>query len=161
IADANKSAATVSDFSIGKYVFRLTVTDNEGAKSSDEITVTVEGADKPRVFAGNDRTIALPQNSIELHGGASIEKGIITGYRWTKQSGGAATLSGENTKILVASDLEVGVYVFRLTATADNGQTGYDDIQITVRRAANTAPVADAGPDHTIDEDSGPFTLLG
>ena len=161
IADANKSAATVSDFSIGKYVFRLTVTDNEGAKSSDEITVTVEGADKPRVFAGNDRTIVLPENSIELHGGASVEKGIITGYRWTKRSGGAATLSGENTKILVASDLEVGVYVFRLTATADNGQTGYDDIQITVRRAANTAPVADAGPDHTIDEDSGPFTLVG
>ena len=161
LTDANTTAATVSDFDGGTYVFRLTVTDDNGAKGSDDITVVVKKPGKLNVYAGNDRTIQLPENKIVLKGEASVDKGIITDYEWSMLSGGSATLSGENSATLTADNLEEGVYVFRLTAKADNGLADNDDIRITVKGRENTAPVANAGPDHNIEHDLESFVIVG
>ena len=42
ISDADHAIATVSGLMEGDYSFRLTVTDAENAKSTDDVTVTVK-----------------------------------------------------------------------------------------------------------------------
>lgn len=99
----------------------------------------------PEVDAGADTAITLPTNSIVLNGSATDpDGGTIVSYQWTQESGPAnATLSGELTADLDASDLIVGEYVFRLTVTDDENTTGFDEVTITVLpENGNMAPTA-------------------
>src|SRR5882762_10329985 len=152
LTNANTANLTASGLVAGTYVFRLTVTDNQGAQGTDDATVTVNPAANvaPVANAGPDQTITLPTNSVVLNGSGSDSDGSIISYAWTKISGGAATLVNANTANLTASGLVAGTYVFRLTVTDNQGAQGTDDATVTVNPAANVAPVANAGPDQTI-----------
>jgi poly(3-hydroxybutyrate) depolymerase len=104
----------------------------------------------PTVNAGADKTITLPTNSVELQGSASDADGISS-YTWTKVSGGTASLSGQTTSKLKASNLVAGTYVFRLTVKDNKGLAKSDDVAVTVKKSSgNVAPVANAGPDRTV-----------
>src|SRR5690606_25359108 len=104
----------------------------------------------PTVNAGADKTITLPTNSVELQGSASDADGIAS-YTWTKVSGGTASLSGQTTSKLKASNLVAGTYVFRLTVKDNKGLAKSDDVAVTVKKSSgNVAPVANAGPDRTV-----------
>ncbi|MEJ0033787.1 MAG: PKD domain-containing protein [Bacteroidota bacterium] len=126
----------------GTYVFRLTVVDNLGATSYDDVTVTVTATSNqpPTVNAGNDQSITLPTSSVTLPSTASDAGGSITAYSWTKQSGPAATMTNANTATLSASSLTAGTYVFRETVTDNGGLTAYDEVTVIVN-AAPSAPV--------------------
>lgn len=148
----NAGSTTLSGLVAGTYVFRLTVTDNAGATATDNVTVTVNPApnQSPSVSAGNDITITLPTNSTTLHGTAS-DDGTISSYAWTRVSGPATyTLGTPNAATTTLNGLVQGVYVFRLTATDDDGATGTDNITVTVNPNPNQAPVANAGTNITI-----------
>src|SRR4029077_19224722 len=99
LTNANTANLTASGLVAGTYVFRLTVTDNQGAQGSDDVTVTVNPATNvaPVANAGTDKTITLPANSVVLNGSGTDSDGSIAGYVWTKTSGGAATLTNANT----------------------------------------------------------------
>ncbi|MEB8330819.1 hypothetical protein OO009_15810, partial [Flavobacteriaceae bacterium KMM 6897] len=74
-------------------------------------------------------TITLPTNSATFNGtGTDPDGGAISSYQWTQQPGGpnTATMSGEDTADLTVSGLVEGNYVFRLTVTDDQNETGTD-----------------------------------
>ncbi len=150
LTNINSATLSVSNMVEGAYTYRLTVTDNLGATSSDVVQVTVNAAPvnvAPTANAGVDRSITLPINSVVLNGTGNDTDGTIAGYSWAKVSGPAATLSGQNTNALTVDNMVAGSYVFRLTVTDNQGATGTDDVIVTVQPAVvNQSPIANAGP---------------
>jgi len=149
LTNAASAVLSLSGLVQGTYIFRLTVTDNNSATGSNDMTLTVQAANAaPTANAGPTRTITLPTNSTTLNGSGSDVDGTIATYFWEKVSGPAATLTGANTATLSLTNLVVGSYVFRLTVTDNNGATGTSQTTVTVLPlATNQSPVADAGPD--------------
>ena len=146
----------------GVRVFRLTVTDNQGATGFSEVTITVNASNQPPTAnAGNNQTIALPASTVNLEGSGSDVDGTIASYAWTQVSGTSATIttpSEQNTSITGLTT--TGVRVFRLTVTDDLGATGFNDVTITVN-AANQPPTANAGANQTINPPTTTASLTG
>ena len=91
----------------------------------------------PAAMAGDDQTLVLPASSVTLAGMAHDLDGSISSYAWSQTSGPAtATLSGATTASLTASGLVAGTYLFRLTVTDNQGATGFDEVTVTVNKAA-------------------------
>jgi hypothetical protein len=130
-------STTVSGLTQGNYNFRLTVTDNSGATATDEVGVVVNAASNqpPMVGAGSNQTILLPTNTVTLSGTASDADGSVTGYSWTNQSGGSATIASPSGSSTTVSGLVQGVYVFRLTVSDNGGATAFSEVTVTVNAA--------------------------
>jgi len=154
LTNAASPTVTTSNLIQGVYTFRLTVTDNLGATGFANVTVTVNAAPvnvAPTANAGADQTITLPTNSVVLVGSGNDPDGTIATYNWTLFSGPAATLTGQTTATLTASNLVAGTYVFRLTVTDNQSAIGFDNIIVTVQPAAvNQSPLVDVGPDFSL-----------
>lgn len=151
----NTSSANLSVLNLvaGIYIFRLTATDNAGASSFDELTLTVNSAlnQMPIVNAGTDNLITLPLNSLTINAVANDVDGTISTYSWTKQSGGNATLTNSTTKDLLLTDLLAGTYIFRLTVTDNLGASAFDEITISViNSGVNIKPIVNAGANQTL-----------
>jgi hypothetical protein len=119
-------------------VFRLMVTDNNGATANDDVTVVVNnvaspGNQAPIAKAGNDITVPLPSAGITLNGSASSDAdGKIISYKWVKISGPTTfTLLTPLAATTVLSNLVAGIYEFQLTVTDDKGATGTDTVTVT------------------------------
>jgi gliding motility-associated-like protein len=103
----------------------------------------------PTSNAGPDKSITLPTNSIILNGSGTSSTGI-TGYQWSKKSGGAATLTNATTANLSVAGMVEGTYVFELRVTDASG-FAFDEVTVNVLPvAANQNPVANAGGNKTI-----------
>lgn len=132
---------------------RFTVTDS---------TVTPPTNLPPTVNAGTDRTITLPTSSLSITGTATDTDGTVVGYAWTQTSGpSSATLSGATTATVAISNLIAGTYVFKLTATDNNGGTGSDNVAVTVNPAVNVAPTANAGVNKVLTLPTNSVVLSG
>jgi hypothetical protein len=143
----------------GTYVYRLTVTDNLNATATDEVQVDVLPLNQvPIVNAGSDQTISLPASTVNLAGTAS-DDGFVTTYAWTKQSGPSATITTPAAASTSVTGLTAGTYVFRLTATDNNGISAFDEVTVTV--VTNQAPSANAGADQFVLLPSSTATLSG
>jgi len=148
----------INGLSQGTYTFRLTVTDNDGASSTDDIVITVNAAinQPPVANAGSDITMTLPQNSTMLIGSGYDADGTIAAYSWSYRSGPGNTYYSLNSPASASTGLNSlvqGVYVFRLTVTDNSGATGIDSVRVTVVGAtppANQPPSANAGSDITL-----------
>jgi hypothetical protein len=168
ISSANTAATDITNLQQGVYVFRLTVTDNDGATATNDVQVTVNdapvGNTAPTAVAGADQTITLPQNTVSLNGSGTDADGTIASYEWTKVSGPAGgNISSASTAATDITNLQQGVYVFRLTVTDNDGATATNDVQVTVNAApvGNTAPTAVAGADQTITLPQNTVSLTG
>lgn len=188
LSHTSASRMRASNLKKGRYVFRLTAKDNDGAVRSDQMTVVVKGTASnnnddnrkpekktssknslPVVSAGPDRVITLPSNTISIQGKASDKDGKIVSYDWAKTYGRRADISGGNSSRVRISNLERGVYIFRLRAKDNDGGVKDDYFKITVngskagapKRKENTStgnksgssnaiPYADAGPDRVL-----------
>ena len=128
-------------------------------KSTPVSTTTTNNP--PVVSAGADKSITLPANEVYIQGTASDNDGSIASYKWTKVSGGSASLEAATTSKLRAYNLVQGTYVFRLTVADNKGATKYDDVQVTVNPTSTTniPPVANAGPDKSTS--SSTYTVVG
>jgi hypothetical protein len=142
ITSPSTASTSVTGLVQGSYNFRLTVTDNLGASSSSDVTVTVNGNNQPpTVNAGLDQTITLPSNSVTLSGTASDADGTVTTYAWTKTSGGAATITSPSAPSTTITGLAQGNYTFRLSVTDNLGAVSTDDVNVIV----NAEPVPGSG----------------
>lgn len=161
ISNAALAETGIGALQKGTYVFRLTVTDNDGDTGYDDVTIAVADADPapvnklPVVNAGPNQTISLPLNTVTLRGTASDPDGTITNYSWTRVSGPATgvVIQSPNNAVTNVTGLQQGTYIFRLKVTDNSGATATDDVQIKVDpslSASNQPPIADAGPDKTI-----------
>ena len=165
LSATNTASITVSNLQAGTYTYRLTVTDNNGATDTDNVTVNVNAAppnQAPVSNAGPNRTITLPNSTASLTGSGTDADGTIASYRWQQVSGpSASVLSATNTPNITVSSLQVGVYTYRLTVTDDDGATAIDDVTVTVNNALNQAPVANAGINRTITLPTNSVNLTG
>ena len=121
-------------FFVGVTEVVLTVTDDEGATDTDNVTITVEafvGNVPPTADAGPDQTVTDADNSgsedVTLDGSASADPdGTIDIWSWAVD--GTEIATGETATV----PFDVGVTTVTLTVTDDEGATGTDDVVITV-----------------------------
>lgn len=155
ILDVTASNTDLTGLTAGEYVYRLTVTDNGGLVTTDEVKITVQGAttNKPPVAnAGADQTVRIPAGTVQLDGTASQDPdGTIASYSWKKISGptGGNLTTATAAKTTVTDLLTAGVYVYELTVKDNEGTAATDQVRIAVN-AGNKAPVANAGNNITI-----------
>lgn len=138
----------------GNYRYRVTVTDNQGARSSSTAEVVITGAavvnKNPVANAGTTKQLTLPLNSVQLSGaGSSDPDGSIAAYEWSQESGPFTAMITNPTAVNpTVSALQKGSYYFKLKVTDNSGAFSTDYVQVYVDGTAalpNTAPVADAG----------------
>lgn len=151
--DANVVNPTLNGLQAGVYVFKLTVTDNQGAVDADTVQMTINPLPNqlPVANAGNDQVLA-GSSSTTLDGSASYDPdGNIAQFNWAQTGGaGGVTISGNVAKPVV-SGLVPGIYMFKLTVTDNRGGTAEDSVQVTVNAPPpNQPPVANAGGDQTV-----------
>jgi hypothetical protein len=138
IVSPNNSTTLLDNLLEGEYVFRLTVTDNNGATGSDDVNVTVLQSPvgvPPTANAGGNIPVRLPATSTILYGNNSYAPpgATITGYSWAKISGPSGSILVSPTSAVTnLTNLVQGQYVYRLTVTASNSLTGTSDATITV-----------------------------
>lgn len=165
LATPNTANTQVNGLLVGTYVFRLRVTDNRGGTAEDLVSVLVNPANviAPMVNAGTDLSIQSPASTSQLTGTATPGAGsTIQSVRWTQVSGpNTATIATSTAVQTNLSGLVVGVYVFQLSATSNQGATSVDSVQLTVVAGANVAPMANAGPDQTINLPTATANLSG
>lgn len=154
IGSASSASTSISALIEGTYVFRLTVTDNQGATGTDDVQIAVNPVvvinNPPTANAGVDKTVQLPINSVTLSGSGTDSDGTIASYAWTQVSGpNTASIGTPSSASTTVSGLVEGSYTFRLTVKDNSGASANDDVNVTVK-AANVAPTANAGSDQTI-----------
>ncbi len=167
---SNTLTLNVSDMGIGTYVFTLKAVDNDGNEVSDNVQVTIlpiPPNKPPFVVAGTNTAIQLPTNTVTLNGVVTDEDGTVESLKWTQLAGPvAAELENATTLNLTAKGLIEGSYIFRLSATDNDGDTGSGDALVFVDSENNTAkkpPVVFAGEDVLINLSDGltEYVFLG
>lgn len=141
ITNANATSTTVSNLVVGTYLLRLTATDDEAATASDSVWITLSTRPNtaPVVEAGANVSITLPINSVQLNGTVNDAENNVQQISWTVRSGPAgAVIANANAATTSVSNLVVGTYLFRLTATDAEAATGADSVWVTVNPQPTT-----------------------
>ena len=129
----------------GPYVATLAVTDDRGARATDQAAVTVNAP--PVANAGDDVT-GTSGVAVELDGSASRDPdGSVTVWRW--EFGDGTEARGAQVSHAWAVP---GTYLVRLTVTDNRGAEASDLAlaAIDVVPSGNRPPVADAGADQVV-----------
>jgi pimeloyl-ACP methyl ester carboxylesterase len=130
-SNSNALRPTISHYTSGTYVFRITVKDDDGAVRTDDVTVKFDNP--PIVNAGGDKSIKLPTSTFTIAGSASDSDGSIKKYTWSKYSGPELTLTNKESSKVTLSRLLKGTYVLRLSAWDNSGLQTSDMITINVQ----------------------------
>ena len=156
----NSATVTVENLVTGTYNFQLEVKYDKGRSAMDTVQVIVnkDSNANPTANAGNDETITLPTNSVNLLGSGNDKDGTIDSYSWTKVSGPSSyKISNATSDSTEVSGLVEGTYQFELKVTDDKGATAKDTLQIQVNQEAssiqennNSLPSVNAGLDQSI-----------
>ena len=137
-------------------VFELTVTDDDGATSTDTVTITVESPNFTPIANAGTNQIVESGARVTLDGRGSHDiDGDIVSYLWSRMGGSensGVTLSNTNTvqPSFVADTVATGdqnvTHIFSLVVMDDEGASSTaNQVTITVE-PTNLAPIADAGP---------------
>jgi hypothetical protein len=154
--------------------FKLTVTDDGGMTASATCIVNVTPAPPanraPVADAGPDQTV-VEGSMVALDGSNSSDPdGTIVSYAWSQTAGPAVALSNAANAnptftAPAATARTTGTatsLTFQLTVTDSGGLTAGTTciVNVTPAASADQPPVADAGPDQTVEEGS-PASLDG
>jgi lipopolysaccharide export system protein LptC len=137
-----------------QLVFELTVTDNDGATASDQITITVDpqANTPPTVEAGSDQSVSASQ-IVTLLGSSADSDGTVVTWQWSQLSGMPVTLINADQASASFSSPAVTVMeelLFELSVTDDAGASTADRILITINPTVNSPPTVNAGIDQTV-----------
>ena len=134
------STLTLTNILAGTYIFQLSVQDNGGAVTNDQVTVTVTPVINvaPVVNAGADQLLTLPISQVQLTGTATDSDGTIASLLWTEISGPTVTMTNTTTLTLALTNLLTGTYVFQLSAKDNGGTVANDQVTVMVAPAVIT-----------------------
>jgi hypothetical protein len=134
----------------GVYQFELTVTDDDGASSTDRVLVTVTNV-VPVANAGPD-VAGVEGTPVTIVGTAQAASVDEVEFGWTLISAPVSTPYTTDGATLTFTPQDNGEYRFRISAGDDDGPAiTTDDVTITV---SNAPPVANAGADQSASEAS-------
>jgi PKD repeat protein len=130
--------------STGTYSATLTVTDNEGAVSSDVVTIQVSSTSgELTADASANQTTANPGELVVFDGvGSSAPDGFVESYEW--DFGDGTTATGDLVNHSYGS---TGTYTATLTVTSDSGETATDTVEVSIE--ANGPPTTSISANRT------------
>jgi len=122
----------------------------------DQVLHLPFGTNSPPVAnAGSDKIVEEGTMDVVLDGsGSSDSDGLITSYLWAQTEGPVVAQNSTNTAAvgfdapIVTNDT---LLKFNLTVTDNGGATSSDVVAVTITDA-NQAPIANAGPDQSVNE---------
>ena len=131
--------------------FMLRVTDNQGAVATDMVRVIVKENMAPVAYAGSDRQLVYPVDSLKLEGSGLDADGNITQYRWKMVNGPTPfMIHSPNAAHTRVNQLTVGTYEFELTVTDNHGATGRDTMQVEVKNIPESKAIIYPNPVQSI-----------
>uniref|UniRef100_A0A8C5F657 PKD/Chitinase domain-containing protein n=1 Tax=Gadus morhua TaxID=8049 RepID=A0A8C5F657_GADMO len=135
----DRAVATATGLRVGRYTFRLTVSDQQGATDSAVLTVRVEEArlPPPVAHASGSHTLTLPNSSLVLRGSVTDGDQSQVTFLWARDSQSPAAgdvLYGSQTQpSLHLSNLVEGTYLFQLRVTDAQGRGSTATATVEVR----------------------------
>ncbi|NWV20139.1 K319L protein, partial [Origma solitaria] len=156
----------LSKLTVGLYEFKVVV-NGENAHGEGYVNVTVNP--KPRVnqppvaiVSPQSQEISLPTISTVIDGSQSTDDDKIVSYHWEELKGPLREEKvSSDTAILTLTNLVPGNYTFSLTVVDSDGASNSTTANLTVNKAVDYPPVANAGPNQVITLPQNSITLYG
>lgn len=156
----------LSKLTPGLYEFKVIV-DGQNAHGEGYVNVTVKPEPRKNrppvaVVSPQFQEISLPTTSTIIDGSQSTDDDKIVQYHWEELKGPLREEKiSEDTAILKLSKLVPGNYTFSLTVVDSDGATNSTTASLTVNKAVDYPPVANAGPNQVITLPQNSITLFG
>lgn len=156
----------LSKLTVGLYEFEVAV-DGEGAHGKGYVNVTVKPeprVNKPPVAVVSPKfqEISLPTSSTVIDGSQSKDDDKVVAWLWEEVKGPLREEKvSANTSVLTLTNLVPGNYTFSLTVTDSDRATDSTQATLTVYKAKDYRPVANAGPSPVIQLPQNSVTLYG
>jgi dienelactone hydrolase len=157
LAGVDTPHLTLRNLLLGSYLFRLTVRDDKGGISYDDVRVHVKNSIAPVADAGTDEVVLLPSRTATLSGRGEDADGVIVSFQWKQKSGPLCVMEGVHSPVLNISELISGSYIFELTVADNSGLKKSDEVTVHV----TLPPVVDAGRDISLELPDTTITLNG
>jgi len=149
-----------------QLIFQLSVTDDDGATSTNSVTVTINEViaepenQAPYAYAGDN--ITVEENTlVTLSGSASNDSdGTIVGYYWTQRAGSPTVAINTPTSITASFTApevtESTTLTFDMKVTDNDGAEATDYVYVTVEPAVepNQDPTAETANNFSADENT-------
>ncbi|NXA60125.1 K319L protein, partial [Mohoua ochrocephala] len=166
MAGKHSQTLKLSKLTVGLYEFKVIV-DGENAHGEGYVNVTVNP--KPRVnqppvavVSPPFQEISLPTISTLIDGSQSTDDDKIISYHWEELKGPLREEKvSSDTAILRLTNLVPGNYTFSLTVVDSDGASNSTTANLTVKKAVDYPPVANAGPNQVITLPQNSITLYG
>ncbi|XP_041335075.1 dyslexia-associated protein KIAA0319-like protein homolog [Pyrgilauda ruficollis] len=166
MAEKHSQTLKLSKLTVGLYEFKVVV-DGENAHGEGYVNVTVNP--KPRVnqppvaiVSPQFQEISLPTISTLIDGSKSTDDDKIISYHWEELKGPLREEKvSSDTPILTLTNLVPGNYTFSLTVVDSDGASNSTTANLTVKKAVDYPPVANAGPNQVITLPQNSITLYG
>ncbi|XP_075409897.1 dyslexia-associated protein KIAA0319-like protein homolog isoform X1 [Tenrec ecaudatus] len=156
----------LSKLTQGLYEFKVIV-DGQNAHGEGYVNVTVKPEPRKNrppvaIVSPQFQKISLPTTSTVIDGSQSTDDDKIVQYHWEELKGPLREEKiSEDTAILKLSKLVPGNYTFSLTVVDSDGATNSTTASLTVNKAVDYPPVANAGPNQVITLPQNSITLFG
>ncbi|XP_051027121.1 dyslexia-associated protein KIAA0319-like protein homolog [Acomys russatus] len=156
----------LSKLTPGLYEFKVIV-DGQNAHGEGYVNVTVKPEPRKNrppvaIVSPQFQEISLPTTSTIIDGSQSTDDDKIVQYHWEELKGPLREEKiSEDTPILKLSKLVPGNYTFSLTVVDSDGAANSTTASLTVNKAVDYPPVANAGPNQVITLPQNSITLCG
>ncbi|XP_019738784.1 dyslexia-associated protein KIAA0319-like protein isoform X1 [Hippocampus comes] len=156
----------LSKLTVGLYEFEVTV-DGGGAHGEGYVNVTVKPeprVNKPPVAVVSPKfeEISLPTSSTVIDGRQSTDDDKVVAWHWEEVKGPLREEKvSANTAVLTLTNLVPGNYTFNLTVTDSDGAQDSTQATLSVNKAKDYKPEANAGPNQVITLPRNSITLYG
>jgi hypothetical protein len=136
------------------YTISLVVNDGKTDSPADQVVITVKNAPNgiPVADAGPDQSVNKGA-TVSLDGSASSDSdGDVLTFKWTAPAGIVLSSDTDTKPTFTAPDVSADTkFTFSLVVNDGKAYSPVDEVDITVFYA-NKVPVANAGPDQSVNE---------